>query len=134
MKAKDIMTAAKKVEFVYHDITIGEAIDKMSRKRYTMIPVLERPSMRYLYSLSTGDILRKVMAQNNPAATREELLSTISVQRLIVPCGQSTEISDLTDLVINQNYVPLVDENGIFQGIVTRRAVLNYLISSAEGE
>ena len=134
MKAKDIMTVARKVEFVYHDITIGEAIDKMARNRYTMIPVLERNSMRYLYSLSSSDILRKVMADNNPAVTREALLSSISVQRFIVPCAQSTDINDLTDLVINQNYVPLVDEKGVFQGIVTRRAIINYLLSSMEGE
>ena len=134
MKAKDIMTAARKVEFVYHDITVGEAIDKMAKHRYSMIPVLERGSMRYLYSLSSGDILAKVMQQNNPDATRAEPLSCISAQRFIVPCAQSTEISDLTDLVINQNYVPLLDEKGVFQGIVTRRAVINYLLSVSEGE
>ena len=36
-------------------------------------------------------------------------------------------MEDLLENITNQNFVPVVDDNGIFIGIVTRKDVLLYL-------
>ena len=132
MKAKELATPAKRVEFLYSDFTIGDAVKKMERCHYSMIPVIERDSRRYLYSVSAGDILRKVLKEKDLNKVLADPISSLSIERLIVACSKETEISELIYLVVNQNFVPLVDSAGVLQGIVTRRAIIDHLASQGE--
>ena len=38
----------------------------------------------------------------------------------------STDIQDIFDLALNQNFVPVVDDRGIFIGIITRKNILQH--------
>ncbi len=132
MKAKDLNLKKNKVEFLYNDMTIGEALHKIGKKGFQMIPVLERESSRYLYSMSSGDLLRRVLEDSDIAKTMTAPLSSVGVSRLYAACFGDTEISELIDLIANQNYVPITDEKGVFEGIVTRKSVIYYLESELE--
>ncbi len=134
MKAKDLATPAKRVEFLYSDFTIGDAVKKMERCHYSMIPVIERNSARYLYSVSSGDILHRLVTCDDLKVTLKEPLSTVRIERLTPSCNEDIEVNELFELAVNQNYIPLVDNNGTFRGILTRRAILTYLMPSKEGE
>lgn len=127
MKAKELATPLRRVATLYNDITVQEAIAKMDKSRYQMIPVVERNSQRYLYSLSTGDILRHIIALGDLSKAMKDPISAISMQRLVLSANEETEIADLFDIAINQNYVPLVDRSGVFKGILTRRSILTFL-------
>lgn len=127
MKAKDLATAKAKVVHLFNDMTIDEALKVLLKSNLASIPVLERDSNRYLYSLSAFAILKKVAnGRGNPDIYKEPI-SSVSLERFIVPCTLDTEIDNLIDLVVSQNFVPLVDASGAFQGIVTRKAVINYM-------
>lgn len=127
MKAKDLATAKAKVVHLFNDMTIDEALKVLLKSNLASIPVLERDSNRYLYSLSAFAILKKVAnGRENPDVYKEPI-SSVSLERFIVPCTLDTEIDNLIDLVVSQNFVPLVDASGAFQGIVTRKAVINYM-------
>ncbi len=128
MKAKDLSTPKSKVISVYSDTSVESALKIMLKSHFTMIPVLERESDRYIYSLSTSDILARFAETEDIESVKKETISSIAIGRLIVPCRMDTEVEILTDLVVNQNYVPLVDEDGKFVGLVTRKAVINYLV------
>ncbi|MCR5348126.1 MAG: CBS domain-containing protein [Bacilli bacterium] len=134
MKAKDLATPAKRVELLYSDFTIGEAVKKMDKCHYSMIPVIERNSARYLYSVSSGDILHRIVTGGDMKATLAAPLSTVRIERLVPSCNEDAEVTDLFELAVNQNYIPLVDGNGAFRGILTRRAILNFLMPPKEGE
>ena len=41
----------------------------------------------------------------------------------------TTPIPDLWDRVLDQNFVPVVDDRDMFMGIVTRRSVMAYLMN-----
>ena len=45
------------------------------------------------------------------------------------PVRAHAVMEDLIDKAINQNFVPVVDDNNIFVGIVTRRAIIQYLFN-----
>lgn len=134
MKAKELATPAKRVEFIYSDITIGEAVKKMDKCHYSMIPVIERNSARYLYSVSTGDILHRLLSSEDLAQAMKEPLSTVRIERLTLSVNEDVEVQDLFDIAVNQNYIPLVDQNGAFRGILTRRAILTFLMPAKEGD
>ena len=137
MKAFDLIIPKNKVEYLYSDITVGDALRKIGKKKFAMVPVIERVSERYLYSLSAGDILYEILKKDDIKACKNEMLAEVTIDRLIVPCHKDTELADLADLAIAQNFVPIVDGNGTFLGIVTRRSILDYFISNSpelEGE
>ncbi|MBQ7242734.1 MAG: CBS domain-containing protein [Bacilli bacterium] len=134
MKAKDLATPAKRVEFLYSDFTIGDAVKKMERCHYSMIPVIERNSARYLYSVSSGDILHRIVTAADSKAALADPLSTVRIERLTLSCNEDVDVTDLFELAVNQNYIPLVDNNGAFRGILTRRAILTFLMPAKEGE
>ena len=135
MDAKNLLTPKTKVEYLYNDITVGEAIAKMKRRRYALIPVLERNSNRYLYSISSGDLLYKITEIGDVKKAESLPLSEVEINRLVIPAPQVQDIESLGDLLSSQNFVPIVDEKGIFLGLVTRRSVFNYLLTEkAKGE
>lgn len=135
MDAKNLLTPKTKVEYLYNDITVGEAIAKMRRRRYALIPVLERNSNRYLYSISSSDLLYKITEIGDVKKAESLPLSEVEINRLVIPAPQVQDIESLGDLLSSQNFVPIVDEKGIFLGLVTRRSVFNYLLAEkAKGE
>ncbi len=135
MDAKNLLTPKTKVEYLYNDITVSEAIAKMKRRRYALIPVLERNSNRYLYSISSGDLLYKITEIGDVKKAESLPLSEVEINRLVIPAPQVQDIESLGDLLSSQNFVPIVDEKGIFLGLVTRRSVFNYLLTEkAKGE
>ena len=42
------------------------------------------------------------------------------------PVHANANMEDLLDRAINQNYVPVIDDQGSFIGIITRKAILKY--------
>lgn len=132
MQAIELATPRNRVETLFSDMTIGEAIKVIEKKKFQMIPVIERDSKRYLYSVSAGDILRKILKEKDLNKALADPISSLSIERLIVACSKETEISELIYLVVNQNFVPLVDSAGVLQGIVTRRAIIDHLASQGE--
>lgn len=129
MDAKTLLTPKTKVEFLYSDVTIGEAIAKMKKKRYALIPVLERTSNRYLYSISSSDLLYKMVSLGDVKKAEALPITEVEINRLVIPAPFSKDIESLGDLLSSQNFVPIVDEKGTFLGLVTRRSVFNYLLS-----
>lgn len=124
-----LLIPKKDVEYLFDDFSIRQALEKMEFHRYTMIPVIERSSGRYCYSLREGDVLWFLKDHRLPwNQTEKEKIASIPLSRDIVAVKVSASLEDLQPLIISQNYVPVTDDNGIFIGIVTRKAVMNALL------
>ncbi|MBO5529202.1 MAG: CBS domain-containing protein [Bacilli bacterium] len=110
--------------------TLRMAIEKMSHHHYTMIPVLGQQG-HYLYSISTGDILF-YLTQNDLTLRQMESvpLETVPIHRPIMALPATCSEKEVGRALLSQNYVPLVDERGIFIGIITRKR----LVSALSGE
>lgn len=118
-----------KVEFLYEDFSLRQAVEKMEYHRYSVVPVLSKDG-KYLYSLSEGDIL---YAMTKNKLKFEDLtkirLESIKRDRDVKPVSINSSMDDLVKLIVDQNFVPVVDDRGVFIGIITRKAVINYLLS-----
>lgn len=118
-----------KVEFLLENFSLRQAIEKMEYHRYSVVPVLSKDG-KYLYSLSEGDIL---YAMTKNKLKFEDLtkihLESIKRDRDVKPVSINSSMDDLVKLIVDQNFVPVVDDRGIFIGIITRKAVINYLLS-----
>lgn len=116
------------VEFLYEDFSLRQVVEKMQYHRYAVVPVLSRDG-KYLYSLSEGDVLYYLVENK---CRFEELnkipLASIKKLREVKPTSISSSMDDLASLIVDQNFVPVVDDRGIFIGIVTRKSIINYLL------
>lgn len=119
------LTPKKEVQYLYEDFTIRQALEKMEFHKYGTIPVLERATGKYLYSLSEGDFLWHM---KKSGLTFEDLsslpLSDVKPSRALLPVPINASMEELYALVEKQNYVPILDDLGVFIGIVTRKKVM----------
>ena len=127
MKAKELLTPKAKLTTLYSDMNVKQALDIILKSGLTGVPVLERESKRYLYSVSTSALLKKVVTSKDLAKAYEEPLSCVTLERMTLAASVDADVQSLIDLIVNQNFVPIVDNTGMFQGIVTRKAIINYL-------
>ncbi|MDO5330593.1 MAG: CBS domain-containing protein [Bacillota bacterium] len=128
-----LLLPKKDVDYLFEDFTIRQALEKMKAHGYSTVPVIERSTGKYLRSVTDGDFLRVMLDNRLDFDDLERLpLSSVPSGRIIKAVSSYAREKDLLDVMINQNYVPVVDDNGSFIGIVTRKSVLTKYISDKE--
>lgn len=124
----------KDVEYIYDDYTIRQTLEKMEYHHYTAIPVLDRNG-KYKYSISDGDILFAIKSNNLNLKRAEQIcINDIKRHRETSSIKIDKDVLSLIELIVNQNFVPVVDDRDLFIGIITRKAVLTYLKSLLDKE
>ncbi len=107
--------------------TMRQALEKMEYHRYTAIPLIDDDG-KFAGTLTEGDLLWKL--KNTPALTFEGTervpLREVPLRTKNTPVRINAEIEDLLSLAMNQNFVPVIDDNGIFIGIIRRREIIEY--------
>ena len=115
------------VNYLYDDNTMIKGLEKMRTHSYTAIPVIDR-SGRYMGIVTQGDFLWKLvdLGSVRHAATDSVLVRDIMHEERNQPLKTSASVDDVLDRAMDQNFVPVVDDRGMFIGIVTRRDILRY--------
>lgn len=105
-----------------------QAIERMEYHRYTAVPVIDQEG-KYVGTLTEGDLLR--MLKMTPGLTFENTekisLNQIPRRTQINPVRIEAKIDDMLSLAATQNFVPVVDDEGVFIGIIRRREIIDYL-------
>ena len=103
--------------------TLRMAIEKMSHHHFATIPVLSSQG-HYLYSISTGDILFYLKENDMTLKEMEAVpLSVVPIYRPILALPVTSTEEEIEKALLNNNFVPMVDERGIFIGIITRKGL-----------
>lgn len=115
------------VMFLYNDYTLRQALEKMEHHRYSSVPIISR-SGKYKGTLTEGDILWELKNRRilDIYDTEDILISSIPRRRDNEPVNINCDIEDLVMTSMNQNFVPVIDDNRIFIGIVTRKSIISY--------
>ncbi|MDD2958360.1 MAG: CBS domain-containing protein [Lachnospiraceae bacterium] len=111
--------------YVYDDSSIHQAMEKMEYHRFTSIPVINRKG-NYVGSLTEGDILwgLKERGMDQHLDTDELLVRQLKRCRDNDPVNINCNIEDLVMTAMHQNFIPVIDDNAIFIGIVTRKSII----------
>lgn len=107
--------------------TVRQALERMEYHRYSAVPLLDEEG-RYVGTITEGDLLWAL--KNTPDLN----IATINKKRLKeIPCrlqnktvSIDAQIVDLITLAIAQNFVPVVDDQDKFIGIIRRREIIEY--------
>ena len=111
--------------YVNEDMTLRQAIEKMRRHKFTAVPVINSRG-EFVKALAEGDFLW-FMLQNeiyDLSGLEHYLVSDIPKRVFCEPVSVNSTMGDLFRLSMNQNFVPVTDDRGVFIGIVTRRDIL----------
>jgi len=100
---------------------------------YTAVPVIDEEG-KYSGTVSEGDFLWHILDHKENSIYDLEKVSLKEIIRPnFNPCVKVyTPIENLTGQILNQNFVPVIDDQGVLMGIVTRQNVIRYLMESKQ--
>lgn len=121
------MIPKQKVICVYDDFTLKEVLETMKATRFSAIPVLSREG-KYVGTLSEGDILWYIKGIKGFNFEDTDKINIKDIPRLRDndPVDSDCNIEVLISRSANENFVPVLDEEKQFIGIITRKEVINY--------
>ena len=121
------LTPKENVAYLYEDVTVRQALEKMKHYQYTAIPIIDREG-HYMGTITEGDFLWGMLERNG--ATWKEAEGWRVRELPLRGDNQAVQldanIEDLLQLALQQNFVPVVDAHNIFIGIVTRKDIIQY--------
>ncbi|MEG1847888.1 MAG: CBS domain-containing protein [Lachnospiraceae bacterium] len=123
------LTPKVDVAHVTEEDSFRQVLEKMEHHGYTAVPLLSR-SGKYRGTITEGDLLWEMKDRDFPDLKElEEIpISAIRRRRDNEAVKAQANMEDLIDKVMNQNFVPVIDDNRVFIGIITRKDVLSYFI------
>lgn len=115
------------VMYLFDDYSLRQALEKMEYHKYSSVPIINR-SGNYVGTLTEGDILWEIRRRGSLDLRAAEDISIRQLKRKRdnEPVNVNCNIEDLILTSMNQNFVPVIDDNGIFIGIVTRKSIIEY--------
>ena len=129
------LTPKSEVAFIYEDESLRQALDKMEYHKYSSVPVINRYG-RYIGTITEGDMLWGLRNRGSLNLKAAEDMPIMSFKRRAdyAPIRVDSDMEDLMDKAMRQNFVPVVDDQKNFIGIVTRRDIMQYICSSCGKE
>ena len=124
------LTPKSEVEFVYEDYSLRQTIEKMEQSRYSEVPIINREG-RYVGTITEGDLLWYVKDECDLNLSKAENVKIAGIRRKrkTMAVSVNARMEDLMEKVLNQNFVPVVDDNDIFIGLVQRKDIIHYCYS-----
>lgn len=124
------ITPKEEVAFIYDDDSIRQVMEKMYHHRYSSVPMLSKDG-KYVGTITEGDLLWGLKEFNLFSLKDTEDCPVTVFQRKhhYLPVHIETDMEDLIEKAMNQNYVPVVDDEGYFIGIIRRKEIIQYCYS-----
>ena len=121
------LTPKSDVAYIFENETLRQTLEKMEHRKFSCIPLLSLDG-KYKGTISEGDLLWGMKALNVPSLKASESISIMAIPRRATykAVHADSDMEDLLDKAINQNYVPVVDDQGYFIGIITRKEIIKY--------
>lgn len=122
------------VTYIYENDSIRAGLEKMKYHGYTAIPVINDKN-EYVGTVSEGDFLWYLVDEHNENLQKVDLKSVedAKIKDIIKKdrdpsIGITVSVEELLTRAMKQNFVPVVDDSGIFIGIVTRKSIIEYFV------
>lgn len=115
------------VAYIYDHCTLRQVLESMEYHKYASIPMLNREG-EYVGTMTEGDILWGIKRYTNLNLKEAENIFIQDFPRKAdyAAVKADSDMEDLIQKAMNQNFVPVVDDGGKFIGIITRRSIIEY--------
>lgn len=124
MNIISLLKSKNTVAYLQADNTLRQGLEKMKAHGYTAIPVITENG-DYFGCISEGDFLWYLLEHKQDITALEQIRICDMVRHEWNPAVRiDAQAEELLDRVINQNFVPVVDDRNKFIGIITRRDII----------
>ena len=121
------LTPKSEVAYIYDDQTLRQVLEIMEYHRYTAVPVINKQG-KYIGTITEGDMLWGIKNEYNLSLRGAEHMPVTTIPRRSDnrPVSIDATMEDMIDKALNQNFVPVVDDQENFIGIITRRDIIKF--------
>ena len=105
--------------------TLRQGVEKLRQYGFAAVPVIDEEG-QYCGTVTEGDLLRQVLQHENKAEWEQIPLRDAMRTDVKKPVNVMADMDELLQVAMTQNFVPVVDDRGMFIGIVTRQDIIRY--------
>ena len=129
------LTPKVDVAYIYDTFSLRQVLEKMEYHKYSCIPVINEKG-KSVGTITEGDLLwgLKKRGDLNLKGAEEVPITSFKRRADYTPVRVDSDMEDLLDKAMRQNFVPVIDDQKNFIGIVTRRDRMQYICSSGTKE
>lgn len=115
------------VTYAFDDCSIIEVLNTFEHHRYSAIPLIDQNG-KYVGTITEGDMLWAIKREFNFEQQKLEKLPVTRIPRKKdnQPVKADANMEDLVSKAMSQNFVPVIDDDGTFIGIITRKDIIQY--------
>ncbi|MCL1975462.1 MAG: CBS domain-containing protein [Firmicutes bacterium] len=108
-------------------MTLRQAMEKMQYHGYGAVPVLNEAG-QYIGTITAADILWHLKDAHNANMSVAEKIFVQDVPRRHdnIAVSVSADIRNMLKMAMEENFIPIVDDLGVFIGIVRRREIMEF--------
>lgn len=121
------------VAFVYDYHTLRQAMEIMEYHKYSSIPMINREG-KYVGTITEGDLLWGLKKLNilNLKGAEDIAITKIARRADYRPVSADSNMEDLMEKAMDQNFVPVIDDQQNFIGIITRQSIMAYFLETLD--
>ena len=120
--------------YVYDEDSLRQVLDVMEAHRFASIPMISKATGAYKGTITEGDLLWYIKNQHNLNlhSAKDIRIKDIKRHRDNQPVSVGAKMEDLFSKAVQQNFVPVIDGQKCFIGIITRKNIIEYLCEKTE--
>ncbi len=117
----------KDIVYLKENATMRQALERMEYHTYSAVPLINDKG-EYVGTITEGDLLWKLKNTLGLTFQNTEDINLSEVEQHVQnsPVTIDAQMEDLISRAVVQNFVPVVDDQQIFIGIVRRREMIEY--------
>ena len=125
---KTFLTPARNLAVLIDTHNVDHAILVLSQISYTRVPVVT-DQMKYVGTISLTDILSYQMKHDYSY----EVFSSMDIVHMTKTdgerLGKDYTVTEVLHKLVEESFLPVVSEDGVFEGIITRKSILKAINS-----
>jgi len=131
MEIRAFLYPKENVSYLTTSASMKDALECLAKCQFTAIPIIDEAG-KYVGTLSEGDLLWKM--RDTPGLTFDNMdtVNVTEIRKRIFneSVRLNADFDDMLTLAADQNFVPVVDDEGVFLGIIRRKDIIEYYTSS----
>ncbi|MCM3123493.1 cyclic-di-AMP-binding protein CbpB [Mesobacillus sp. AQ2] len=132
LSVKDLMIPSERVAHVQVGNSLEHALLVLTKSGYTAIPVLD-PHYRLMGLISTPIIMDSILGLERIEFEQLDTKKVETAMNTEIPrINVHSNLQSSLDLLVDYPFLCIEDESGIFEGILTRRTVLQKLTNEVK--
>jgi CBS domain-containing protein len=115
------------VSYLTSNDKLNTAVLRMRQNRFTAIPVITKKG-EYFGTVSDGDFLHFILEHGRTDDTFLEKFTVADIvdKKKNPPAKVGSSLAAIMLQITDQNFVPVIDDRGVFIGIITRRDIIKH--------